>query len=194
MSLTSNPIRLTTYIINSLLPITALIGILTNTIAFIVFSRKTFRNTVFSTYFRFVTIFDTLSQLTTFNKYFEVNLGFYIKNLSIFACKFRYYYSYVITPLSGWTLAIISFDRYLSIAYPTRFLIRKKIQFQIIVCCFIFTLNAILFTPWLNFTITLTNSSNQTNIQCNISNGSNFMGLIGKTVLPFSMMIIYLQF
>ena len=113
-------------------PIITLIGLITNTITLAIFSRKRFQNTIFSTYFRFFIAFQSLNLILPINKILEFNFNIYFSRISNFTCKLRNFYGYFNLTCSAWLLVAISLDRYLCIAYPSRFLFRKKLLFQIL--------------------------------------------------------------
>ena len=134
-------------IIVFLFPLITLMGLITNTISFVIFSRKRFQNTIFSTYFRIYLVFEIMNLILPINKMFELNFGMYFYFISDFCCKLRRFFAncnYAITPLF---LIIISIDRYLSIAYPAKFPYRKKSLFQILISSVIITVNFGFYTP-----------------------------------------------
>jgi hypothetical protein len=108
------------------------IGLITNTILFVLFSRKRFQNTIIKTYLRMFIVFQTLNLILPRIKIFELNLNKY------FICSLRFFYKNFHFSNAAWLLVVISIHRYLSISYPKQFLFRKKHLFQTILCCFIF--------------------------------------------------------
>ena len=181
-----------------LYPIIAVFGLIFNSIAFVVFSRKRFKSTVFCIYFRVLIIFDCLSQFLPINQFLEMNLDIYIKVMSNFLCKFRYYYNYSIFPVSGWILAIVSIDRFLTISFPKKFPIRTKIWFQILVCVLIIAFNFVYYSPNLFFYLEarprFNNKSNLTVLTYKCRNPGiplNLMDLIQSTLVPFFIMILF---
>jgi hypothetical protein len=129
-------------------PVISFIGFITNIISFVIFSRKRFENTIFSTYFRFYLVFEIINPIFPINKMFELNFEIYFGLISDFCCKLRRFFSNYNTSNTPWFLVIISLDRFLSIAYPTRFLLRKKPIFQILISFFIIGINFGLYTPF----------------------------------------------
>ncbi len=81
-------------------PLVSLIGLVGNIVAFQVFSRKKFANTVFATYFRFLTITDTISLLLPLNKFLELNMNIRVQEISMISCKLKTYLTYVIPTIS----------------------------------------------------------------------------------------------
>ena len=80
-------------------PLITVIGLITNSITFVIFSRKKFKNTIFSTYFCFLLVFQTLNLITPLNKLLEWNFDFYFSRLSNFTCKLRFWFAYIVTLL-----------------------------------------------------------------------------------------------
>jgi len=68
-------------------------------------------------------------------RFYSFNRFIYFEwSKSDFYCRVKDWYFATFYMLSAWILAIIGFDRMLSIAYPTKWLFRKKIMFQYAVC------------------------------------------------------------
>ena len=179
-------------------PIISFVGLVTNTLSFVIFSHKKFQNTIFYIYFRFILFFDILCMMIPINKFFESNLNIYIRDMNDSLCKFRYYYIYVVYPISGWGLVIISIDRFVSIAYPSRYLIRKRTIFQILVCLFILAYNLIYYIPMLFYYLKATskfnNATNRTTTTYKCTNQNyptEWFNIINTTILPFLFMFLF---
>lgn len=102
--------------------ISSIIGLFFNLITFIIFSRKKFRKHSFAFYMRFKMLTDCYFLLQPFRFFF----AFMFENLNLSTssnslCKATEYFSYMSVSLSMWILALIGFDRLLTIVYPTRF-------------------------------------------------------------------------
>ena len=129
-------------------PVISLIGLIANSLSFVIFSRKRFQNTIFSTYFRFYLVYETINLILPINKMFELNFGLYFSSLSNIFCKLRQVIGYSGYAIAAWFLVVVSLDRFLSIAFPSKFLFRKKHQFQILTSCFIIGFNYCLYIPF----------------------------------------------
>ena len=105
-------------------PVITLIGLITNTTSFVIFSRKKFQNTIFSTYFRFFITFQNLNLILPINKILEFNFNIYFSRISNFTCKLRIAFLYVNFAIAAWFLVIISIDRFLAISLPAKFISR----------------------------------------------------------------------
>jgi hypothetical protein len=176
-----------------------LLGVIFNSLAFIIFSGKRFKKTVFSTYFRFLIITDTFSVIfMPINKILELNFDIYIEKLSNTMCKLRLYVPYVISPISGWILVVISLDRWISIANSNRCLFRNKFWFQILICVLIFGFHILFYSPILLFTletkIEYNNLTNETTINQSCSKDLDLLGWMDafeSCIVPFALMILF---
>jgi hypothetical protein len=149
-------------------PLITLIGLITNSVSFVIFSRKRFKNTIFSTYMSCFILCQSLNLILPLNKLLELNFNIYFSRLSNFCCKIRNIYPHFNLANSVWLLVVISFDRYLSISHPSRFLIRKKFSFQIITCFCVIIFNMCALSPtWLyhlKYQYLYVNSTNRTDV------------------------------
>ena len=172
----------------------SLVGTLSNILAFIVFSRKKFENTVFATYFRALLVIDTIGLLyLTIGKFLHFEFNINLRDLNIVLCRITMPIAYSIPSISAYLTAIISFDRWLSIAKPSVLPIRKKIKFQIHVCMIIILVNFIyngqLFFSYLSF-----NPLHDPKFKvCLIPNENllSTMDFLNATILPFTLMILF---
>ena len=178
-------------------PVISFIGFITNIISFVIFSRKRFENTIFSTYFRFYLVFEIINPIFPINKMFELNFEMYFGLISDFCCKLRRFFSNYNASNTPWFLVIISLDRFLSITYPTRFLLRKKPIFQILISFFIIGINFVLYTPFWFYHLrqNIKNKTNQTSIisyECfSPITWLKFINLVQEFVIPFCLMSLF---
>ena len=179
-------------------PVISLVGFITNIISFVIFSRKRFQNTIFSTYFRIYLVFEIMNLILPINKMFELNFGMYFYFISDFCCKLRRFFAncnYAMTPSF---LVLISIDRYLSIAYPAKFPYRKKSLFQILISSVIITVNFGFYTPFWFYYLkeTRKNETNQTSpvisYECiTLLQWLEYFNIFQQYVLPFSLMFLF---
>ena len=171
-----------------------LIGLIGNLIALVIFGRKKFANTIFSTYFRLLCLFNILTLLTRID-YFILVYGLKgFRDIIHVTCKLTYYFNYATSSISSWILVVISLDRFVSIVMPSKFMMRKKIQFQLLILAFVFICNMFLFAPIL-ITSDLTNktliTNNQTVITCRKNSFIyDLFESICSTFIPFIIMFI----
>ncbi len=176
-----------------------LLGLIGNIISFIIFSCRRFENTIFSTYFRFVIIADSMSLLTSINKSLEYFTIYLVKE-SDFCCKFLWYSNYVLFQLSSWTMVFISIDRYLSIAMPNKFPFRKSKNIQMFICLAISIFHMIFYSPilWSFHLLKTISYDNETNLtskhsECDFDRSVrlDLMDIFDGSVVPFSLMILF---
>ena len=181
-------------------PLITLIGLITNSISFVIFSRKSFQKTIFSTYFRILLLFQTLNLVVPIDKMLEYNFNIFSSRISLITCKLRAAFAYVNYANAAWYLVIISLDRYLSISFSNKFHFRKKMSFHLFTSIFIIGFNYLFYLPtwfyYLRETRTnLTFNETETTFKCK-SPGIwfDFMDLFQSTLIPFLFMTIFTSF
>ena len=171
-------------------------GILFNILAFIIFSREKFQYTIFSTYFRYLCISDTITLI--------YRLQFVLQNQllekSLYLCKlFSYIFIYVVPLYSVWILVLISLDRCISIVCPTRFLFRKSKQNQMFASIGIIIVQMVYWLPIPiigNIEINNHNNSNETEYEidsyvCTYQTLTiDIMDLMDSSIIPTFLMFI----
>ena len=171
-----------------------IVGTLANILAFIVFSRKKFKNTVFSTYFRILLIIDLIGLLySTLGKFLNFEFGINLRNISAFLCRITMPIVYSIPPISAYITVMISFDRWLTIAKPAFFLLRKNKIFQVLICIAIIVINFI-YNGQLFFSHFMGDPADNTSTpSCRIIDYTTLatMDLINSTLLPFFLMLLF---
>lgn len=197
----SNFIEIFTKILVFSYPIIALVGLIANIFTFVVISGKKYQNTVYSIYYRFITLFCIASMIIPVSKFLEFNYDMVYWTFNDGLCKSRMLIFYFLQPILGWGNVIVSIDRYSSIAFPNRFLFRKKSSFQILVCSLILAFNLIYYSPFLFFYVKITNNlSNHTNnhtiVQSQRSCTSDFyqkdwFNALNTSFVPFIIMFLF---
>ncbi len=133
-------------IVMYLFVVVVLLGFTGNLIAFVTFSRKRFQNTVFSTYFRFLTFTDSTTLLLySLFKFFQFEIDFNIRVLSVHSCRLFTIIAYAVPATSGWMTAVISLDRMISVKLPTKFKFRQSRLFQTAICLAVAVFNFVLY-------------------------------------------------
>ena len=175
-------------------PLITIIGLITNPLSIFIFTRTKLNKTTFSVYFRFFLLFQCLDLILPIYKMFQYNLNIDFSIWSNFLCKLRFYYSRVNLATPAWFLAIISFEQFMSIVYPTKLLIRKKLKFQLLSSLLIIIMNLLFFTPTLIFCYVKYEKINETNEtkEC-VFDGSWFdiVDLIYAILIPCILMSIF---
>jgi hypothetical protein len=171
--------------------ITVIVGILGNILAFVVFSRKKFQNTIFSTYFRALLVVDTIGLLyLTIEKFLWFEYHINLRDFNVILCRITMPFAYSIPAISAYITVMISFDRWLTIAKPTVLLIRKKRKFQIIVCITII-ITTFLYNGQLFFSYIVPTKDNWQDCTIINENLLSTMDLINTTILPFTLMLLF---
>jgi hypothetical protein len=180
--------------LNYCYPVIVVFGTIANILAFIIFSRKRFENTIFSTYFRFMLVVDTIGLVyLCLAKFLNFQFGINIRDFNESLCRLSLQLAYSVPPISAYILVAISIDRWLTITKPTFLIIRKKFSFQILVCIGIvianFIYNGQLFFSYIG---TREKNPNSTRLRCLIPypDTLSMMDLINSTIIPFLLMIV----
>ena len=109
-----------------LYPIVFTLGTCGNVLSFLVFSGKKFKHTIFETYFRMISLTDTLTLVLSvidFLCYYKYEIDLF--SVSEFSCKFISYVFYAIPACSVWLTVMISYDRMLSVLYSNKLKFRE---------------------------------------------------------------------
>lgn len=105
-------------------PIIVLIGIIGNTLSFVVMKSNTLRHKSYAHYLCVLAVFDTLTlvtrQVESVNKYFISGLGEpgLFEDFSAISCKFYKYVTHVITVVSSWLVVLMAIERLLAVCFP----------------------------------------------------------------------------
>ena len=89
-------------------PVIYVIGTIGNILAFSVFSRKKFKRSVFSVYFRVLTITDSITILFAVYEFLKYQLNVKLEHMSSILCRILLYLIHTFGPMSGWLLVVIS--------------------------------------------------------------------------------------
>ena len=112
----------------------AIIALIGNILSIYIFSRKKFKSTIFSSYFRYDILINLFYFFIPIDYFLEVSWNIKINLISYLICKLFRYYENLVTPISHYILAFISIDRYLTIVYPKKFLFKNKLSFHLSCC------------------------------------------------------------
>lgn len=135
------------YVFQILDLIVAIVGIVLNTLTFMVLSRKRLSSISFSFFLRVKMISDSFILLHTFRHFsaymFEASLDL----VSPASCIILEYSAYVASSISEYALTLSVLDRTLAVVFPTRFGIMKKRYFQLILLSIVFIYAFLLYLP-----------------------------------------------
>lgn len=166
------------------------IGIIGNILMFIVFyqSASLYKLSI-STYFRAMSLANLFINLFWLKTVIESVLNFDTTSQSNFLCKSNMFSIYTVSSTASWFLVTTGIDRFLTIAYPTRFQFIQRARFPLYVVIGITIYNALFFSHLL-FDANLTEINNST-YYCEYSTTFLFLSdLINGTIIPFFIMVI----
>ena len=130
-----------------LFPIVSTVGMISNIIALLIFSRKRFQNTIFCVYFRFNIVLDTYvifnACIDFINYQFDIN----VESFSAIICHSRQYSVYALAAIAAWLNVSVTFNRMLDVLVPTKFTWRRLPRVQLAVCLFWMTLHLSMYSP-----------------------------------------------
>ena len=182
----------------------ATIILIGNILCFYIFSRKKFKSTIFSSYFRYDLLINLFYLFLPIDYFLELSRNVETKLISDLACKMYRYYEDVVTPISHYILAAISIDRYLTIVYPKKYAFKNKVSFHLKCCIGITVFNCVYYIPSLIYFGLISSVSNDllflnNNDSINSSNLScsnriiilNFLNVLNDVIVPFGIMSIF---
>lgn len=172
------------------------VGVPGNILMFIVFSRNALSKLSVSLYFRVMALANLFININWIKKFAQYQYGFVLIDQSGFLCKTIMFSIYTVSAMAAWFMVAASVDRFLVIAFPTRFMFLQKARFPLYVVIaisgynIIFNFHILIDTDLVSMT---TNSSgyNLTTNECDWPYKSAFYLLIltHSTLVPFLIMI-----
>lgn len=176
-------------------------GLIGNLFILKVFSRKRFTKILqVKSFFRFLAIADSLFLIYIILIYLDVKLEIRVKSTSKIACKLLSYLGYVFGALPSWILTVISFERFVSVAFPistfNSYLGKKLVQFSIGFVLILY--NLVFYSPLLVFndliSLTPSNTNNSLFICDFIDSNSKhiliLIDMINSFLLPGIIMVV----
>jgi hypothetical protein len=183
------------FILNIFPPFLLIIGMIGNSLGFIVLTSKTNKLSKLSVrnLMRFIAILDTLYLFQIIADYLTNSYNLDIRLISRYWCKLFVYFNYCICPISSWLIVFVSVERMASITSPRLAKIFNKHKFQFRLCLFIIIFNLIYYAPFVLFNDLITvedNSNNTNNVVCTYVNdiyseALPLMDLFNSALIPF---------
>ena len=169
------------------------IGLVGNVCMFKIFSSKPLSKLSISSYFQVLSLIKLFININWIKKFFGFEYNFNITNQSAFLCKSATYVIYTVCTSATWILASAGLDRYLIIAYPTRFQFILKAHFPFYVIITVTVYNMISYVYMLvdtNLIITINSSTNETSFECRLGKNSffNIFDFLNVAIIPFLIM------
>ena len=180
-----------------------LLGLVGNILAYVIYSKPKFRRTIFWVYFRFLVVVNSCQMLEGIYSIFIDHFDLKVEQESYFLCLAHLYLSWSWSPLSGFILAIVSVDRYVTICYPTRFMWRNKVRGQLAAIAMSVIFNMTIYSPIMFDLLPASANSSEISSTTTTANGSNFtecqepnelillIDLFCFSIIPFTFMIVF---
>ena len=127
--------------------VVVLFGLTGNIAAFVTFSRRRFRYTIFNVYFRALIVSDSLVLLSVTRAFIGMDPPLLMNALPTFTgirCSLvhvLFITGLISSSTSSHILTLVAADRFVSLAFPFRFVARKRAVFQLSLCSTIFLFN-----------------------------------------------------
>lgn len=109
-----------------------LLGVVGNTLMFLVFRRPSLVKLSISAYFCFMAVFNSYVCLNWIRIFFREQYEFNLLDVSQLTCKLLITTTYCSRSISAWLLVVAGIDRYVAIVYSTRFSVIRKPTFQLV--------------------------------------------------------------
>lgn len=120
-----------TFLFVNIQALIGLVGIGFNVLTIVIFARKRFKYTSYSTYYRAMAIFDSILLSHTFRHWARFILGFDLDIVGSIFCKLGEYQPHVAGHTSLWLLCVVLVDRLVTIIYRNRIRLLKQKWFQL---------------------------------------------------------------
>lgn len=164
------------------------LGLIGNTLMFIVYCQKSFRKLSLSTYLRSVAFFCACQNIAFFLFYFEVHYNLINKFSAL--CKLMNYVWIIFGPLSAWFEVVCSLDRFITILFPVkgRFIIKPIFKRLITIILILYNLCFYL-VVLIDYDLL---GYEETDVKCFNKNLYllEIMDFINGVLLPFILMVI----
>ena len=172
-------------------PLIVSIGLVGNFFVLLIFMSKRMRRLSVRNYFMFMTFVDKIGLIQFTQKLLDYAFKFDVRTTSKFNCKFFTYLAFVFGPMSAWIHLLISFERYFSISYLTKFSFMKKRCFQLMIILGIACFNLILYSQ-IFFLIKLNIKDALNRSVCDNANNKKFYEILNLIDLLNSAAILYM--
>ena len=198
------------------MPLLFIIGIVGNSISFVIYSREFFAKSSTSFYLRLLSIVESLAVLMTLGIFVENGLDLKFKSLTDATCKLASFYTYIFCALSAHIRSYVSFERMLCILFPNKFTFLASSRTKIFITILVVSFNFAIYSPILflfqtfkvDQVISLYNESsssssiNSTNLtttstQICLSHSDSYnftlvvYDLLNSTLIPFALMLVF---
>lgn len=174
-------------IIKNITLILSILGLIGNTLMFIVYCQSSLRKLSISVYFRAIAIVNLIINLVMTQRYIASLLAQDFTNYSQFVCKTLNFVIIINGAISAWLEVVAGLDRFLAIVYPTRCLFIRKTYFSLILIAILLVYNVAFYAQIL-FDFDL--DKNYKSCISNRQNEIDKMDFYNSTAVPFAIMIL----
>ena len=120
------------------------LGLVGNSLVFVVLTKSSMKQTTCSLYLRFLTVFDSLVLCVNLGRYWIIQMTHYdLRNYSPFVCMIHTWASYWVSYTSAWLLVFVTVERCFSVWFPHKvkmFCTKRKTYIIIMVIILIMAL------------------------------------------------------
>ena len=128
-------------------PVVCLFGLLGNMLAWLVFSRPNFRNTLFDVFFRAIALNDSYVICNALVDFLSYQFALNADSQAAFVCKWRMYTLYALPAATAWLYVVVALYRLLDVLYPSKGLCRNLKLTQLTIVFVIFAACTIIYLP-----------------------------------------------
>lgn len=179
-------------------PVLLVIGLFGNILGFIVLRRRRLYTMSARNMYSYMLIFDTIYLGHLIVNFLEVGFSLDITYASSLACKIHIFLNYSMANLSPCILVFISIERYIDIKFPAKSAFLRKNQTQISFIIIIAFLNFLMYLPFpILINQQIQNNQDHQLTTCSFAENLHidtilsYMDLINRSLLPFTLMIIF---
>lgn len=121
------------------------LGLVGNSLVFLIYSRRAMHKLSFSLYFRSLALANISVNLLLINVYFMNKHHTNIVDISPQFCKILLFVGFVIQSVCKWTRVAIAADRMIMVVFPMRLNVRLAVKIQLAVVGLIYAFNMVLY-------------------------------------------------
>ena len=132
-----------------IISITFCVGLIGNFLCILVFSRRRLSRISSNFFFKAVAVIDSFILLQEIRYFLLIQYDLDLKLKGIWSCRIFSYITYVLVPISAWSMVYISLDRYMSMKFGQIYRLRNEIDIKWIIFGSIIFINMIGFIPLL---------------------------------------------
>ncbi len=171
----------------------SVIGLVGNTLVFYILTRPKFLK---QSIFRYFLVSTGNNSFVLLTMWLYCMPDLFLMNSNSLSCKLTQYFGYLFYQFCPWIIVLNSFDRYLSVHFPTKFEFRTKLKYQVLALSIIFSLLSLIDLVFF-FYYDLQISSNDITLRTCSTSGVfiafciDLANLLISTIIPFILMLFF---